>query len=387
MINVDSGLDRERRTGSGFSIDAPFLGATIFLLIIGLLAIFSVSKAMPDSGIFKKQLMFLFVGMIPAAIFALTPIQVWRRISNWLYATNLLLLLGVMFKGESGGGAQRWIDIGPLQFQPSELTKIFCVITLATFYEARKERVKEISTFILSFLHILPSLILLILQPHMGATVTVIVTWISISIIARVPWKYMLMFTAAFVAMFSVLLNMPDNPILRDYQKKRLMSLFVGDEKKDKYQQSRGEIAFGLGGYTGTGLFKGEFKNGKSVPRQHTDFIMTVVGEEGGLLGSLLLLFGFGFFFLRGWSLAVRMSDSFSQMCAFGVLTVLAFHMFVNIQMNLAIGPVMGLPLPFMSAGGTALWLCLSCAGLILGLNSQRRAGLFTENPWSDIQK
>jgi len=392
MINVDSGLDKERRGGSGFTVDTPFLAGTILLVLIGLATLFSVSRTSADPGLFKKQFMFLILGLIPMAIFALTPIMLWKRISNWLYVGNILLLLGVMFKGESGGGAQRWIDIGPLQFQPSEMTKIICVITLATFFESRKERIKDFSTFLLSLLHILPSLILVVLQPHMGATLTILVTWISICVIARVPWKFLFAFLAAFTAIFIVLLNVPDNPIVRDYHKKRIMSLVVKNEqdpdyKKQMYQQERGQIAFGIGGVTGDGYLKGSFKTARSVPQQHNNFIMTVIGEETGMIGCIVLLLGYGFFFMRGWSLAIRMSDSFSQMCAFGVLTVLAFHMIVNVQMNLAIGPVIGLWLPFISYGGTALWLCLSCVGLLIGLNSQRRQGMFTANPWSDIQK
>jgi rod shape determining protein RodA len=136
-------------------------------------------------------------------------------------------------------------------------------------------------------------------------------------------------------------------------------------------------LAFGVGGIEGTGFRNGEVKKGGFIPEQHNDFIFTVIGEEGGLIGCTLVLAGFGFFFFRAWLIMFRATEPFYKMMAVGIMGTLAFHAIVNMGMNLQILPVVGLWLPFMSYGGTAMWLCLSCVALLLNIKRHERPVLF----------
>lgn len=360
---------------SGF--DPLFVGSAIVLILFGLMAIYAVNQANPAEGMFKKQLVLLAMGIVPFLVFFLTPAQVWNRIVNFIYAVNLALLAAVLVVGSKGGGAQRWLDLGPIpQFQPSEMSKIITVITLAVFFNRRREEVGNLSTFLLSFLHVLPTLILVFLQPHLGATVTIFISWLVICFVAYVPWKHIIGFLLAMILVISV----AGAALLHGYQKERLETLFSKnkDNQKEHYQQDQAMIAIGVGGTLGQGYLKGEQRERRAVPEQRNDFIFTVIGEEGGFFGSALVMFTFALFFIRGWMLALKMSDLFARMCSIGVLTVLAFHWIVNMSMNLGIGPVIGLWLPFISYGGTALWLCLSCLGLIINLNARASEGVFS---------
>lgn len=368
----------QRRTGllkaSGF--DPLFVGSATVLVLVGLVAIYSVNQAQPALGAFKKQLLLLAIGAIPFGVFLLTPANVWNRIVNWLYALNLVLLAGVLVKGSTAGGAQRWLDIGPIQFQPSEMSKIITVITLSVFFNRRKDQTNELSTFLLSFLHVLPTLLLVFMQPHLGATITIFVSWLAICLTAQVPWRHLMGLLVALILGGSIV----GTTLLHGYQLERLGTLFSSskDNKKEHYQQDQAMIAIGVGGTLGQGFLKGEQRERRAVPEQHNDFIFTVIGEEGGFFGSALLLLAFFVFFVRGWMLSLHMGDLFGRMASIGVLSVLAFHWIVNMAMNLGIGPVVGLWLPFVSYGGTALWLCLSCVGLILNLNARAQEGVFS---------
>ncbi|MBL8059676.1 MAG: rod shape-determining protein RodA [Chthonomonas sp.] len=368
----------ERRGGllraSGF--DPLFVGATITLLLVGLVSIYSVNQAVPAIGAFKKQLLLLAIGAIPFSIFLLTPATIWNRLVNWLYALNLVMLTGVILKGSTAGGAQRWLDLGPIQFQPSEMSKIITVITLSVFFNRRRESLGEFSTFFLSFLHVLPTLLLVFLQPHLGATITIFVSWLAISLVATVPWKHIVLLLTTLVLGASIV----GTTMLQPYQLERVRTLFSSqkDNQKEHYQQDQAMIAIGVGGTLGQGYLRGEQKERRAVPEQHNDFIFTVIGEEGGFFGSALVLLAFALFFGRGWFLSLQMGDLFGRMACIGVLSVLAFHWVVNMAMNLGIGPVVGLWLPFVSYGGTALWLCLSCVGLIINLNARAQEGVFS---------
>ncbi len=153
--------------------------------------------------------------------------------------------------------------------------------------------------------------------------------------------------------------------------------MFSNDSKKGNYQTDRAEIAFGVGGVSGTGYLKGEQKMGHFIPEQNDDFIFTVIGEEGGLIGCTLVLAAYGFFFYRLWLVMFFASDPYYKMIVGGLFASLGFHMFVNIAMVLHIVPVVGLWLPFLSYGGSAMWMCMSAVALALNIRARERPILF----------
>jgi rod shape determining protein RodA len=166
--------------------------------------------------------------------------------------------------------------------------------------------------------------------------------------------------------------------LLHSYQRERIQS---GISQKDAHgrdwQTYRAEIAFGVGGALGAGYLKGEQKAGHFIPEQHDDFVITVIGEEGGLIGCTMVLAAFGFFFYRIWLIMFTASEPYYRMIAAGIFAALFFHMFVNIAMVLQLVPVVGIWLPFLSYGGTAMWLCMACVGLLLNIRRREKPLLF----------
>lgn len=347
----------------------------LLLLGVGLMSLLSVQRAQPETAVFKRQLMWLAVGAVPFAVFWLAPTNLWRKLATPLYLVNVGLLGLVLARGSMGGGAQRWLQIGPMQLQPSELSKLIAVITLSAFFANRVGREREFRVFVLSFLHIAPPLALVFLQPHLGATLVLLTIWLAVCLGAGVRWTFLAGTVVAGMVLLGAALTIPG--ILRDYQKDRVRAMFVVDEKGADYQQLRASIAFGAGGVLGTGYLKGAQRAGKFIPEQETDFIFTVVGEEGGLVGATLTLLGFGFLFFRIWWVAYGAQEPHGRMIALGLLAMFGFHAIANLGMVLGLLPVVGLWLPFLSYGGTALWLCVASIGLLLAVRREQLATRF----------
>jgi rod shape determining protein RodA len=365
----------ESRGAPARKLDWWLILSSAALLLVGVLSLYSIDAANPGTGHLPRQLLRLFVGIGPFALFLLLTPRILQRYWLAIYLVNLGMLVLVLAVGRSAGGAQRWLSLGPIDFQPSEMAKLLTVITLAAYFAGAQDRVKSLATFVVSFLHVSVPLLLIFKQPHLGASLVLLVAWLAVSLAAGVPWRFLVGAAALSTALLIAALSIPG--VFRSYQLERVMAMFGGDAQGSKYQQLRSQIAFGVGGLTGTGFLQGEQKRSGFVPEQHTDFIFTVIGEEGGLVGCSLVLLAFAVFFYRIWLIAFRATDPFFRMVASGVFAVLAFHTIVNLGMNLELLPVVGLWLPFMSYGGTAIWLCLSALGLLLNIRARERPVLF----------
>jgi rod shape determining protein RodA len=340
------------------------------LLVMGMMALYSVQQAQPATSVFVRQAMWLAVGIVPFCALWLAPVAFWRKLAFLLYLANVALLVLVLVEGREGGGAQRWLQAGPVQLQPSELSKLITVLTLSALFANRPGRERAFRTFALSFLHVAPPVALVFLQPHLGAALVLVAIWLAVCLAAGVRWTFLAGSILAGIALLAVAMTVPG--ILQEYQKERVRAMFVLDEKGADYQQLRASIAFGAGGVLGAGYLQGEQKAGRFIPEQHTDFIFTVVGEEGGLAGATLALAAFGFLFLRIWWVAYCAQDPYGRMIAFGLLGMFGFHAIANLGMNVGLLPVVGLWLPFMSYGGTALLLCLASLGLLLAVRREQ---------------
>lgn len=356
-------------------VDFLLLLAGCLLLFVGMMTLFSKSEVF-----FKKQLIYGIIGLVPFSIFAFTNPKVWMRTVNVLYVVNLLGLMAVLVKGKSINGATRWIDLpGGMQFQPSELAKLLTVITLATFFAVRQESIDKPSTFFLSLAHVGVPVFLIYKQPHLGTTLLLLTVWFAIAMTANVPSRFLWRTVATLAVLVGLVLFVPPihDKLLKGYQGDRIMGMGKNDAMGKNYQTYQAEIAFGVGSVFGTGYGKGEQKAGGHVPIQENDFIFTVIGEEGGLVGCTLVLGLFAFFFYRVWLVMFQATEPFHRMIAAGLLTVMAFHTVVNLAMVLAMLPVVGLWLPFISYGGTALWLCMASFGLLLQVRSREKPILF----------
>ncbi len=369
-----SGISHVFKTISQY--DFWLIIATLALLTFGMMSLYSIDFG-TKSIYFKKQFTFLAVGTIPFLIFLTTKPNTLRKFYPILYWFNIALLLVVMKAGtERGGEAQRWLVVGPLQFQPSELSKLLIVITLSAYWATRrKEELKTVRTFLTSFLHVALPMFLVFKQPHLGATLAIFATWLTVSIVMGAPGRFATISIAlGFIAMIAAV-NIPG--VLSPYMLDRIRGLFHPDPAKNGYQVERALITIGSGGLTGKGWRKGELTASNYVPEAQNDFIITVLGEEGGLIGCSLLLLVYGLFFFRMWLIMIRSEEHFHKGLLGGILMIFAFHTIVNLCMVMRLLPVVGLWLPFMSSGGTALWLCLACVGLVLNIKAREGVAKF----------
>jgi len=327
------------------------------LILAGLLALYSLKKSIPSSTYFTKQVMFIAIG---AGLFLgvrRLNLEAAVRFWPWVYALNVAGLLSVYFIGDTRGGATRWIEIGPLQFQPSEFAKLFLIVTLSAFYATPGRDARDWRTFLGSLAHALPIVLMVFKQPHLGGAVSLLVIWGVISMCAGARWQHILI--AISLAGTAVAFGM------RGYQLERIEGLVSGDSQGSAYQVEQSLIAFATGGLTGAGFGQGPQKISRFIPAQQTDFVFTIIGEEGGLVGSTIVLVLFVTFFYLTWWNGVRAETAMGRYVSFGVLGVLAFHTVANLGMVMGLTPVVGLWLPFMSYGGTAIMTCIMALGLL----------------------
>lgn len=346
--------------------DVWLLVATGMMILVGLATIYSVDHSRFGGAFFPRQAAFAVIGVGLLSLFSKMSQEFLRKSVPWLFAIQLVFL-GLVLVAPEKNGAHRWLDIGPLQFQPSELTKLVMILTLANFYSSRKDEVRSWKTFWQGLGIALLPIPLLLKQPHVGATASVLVIWFCISFYSGMSGRRLLM---VVLAAFALLVGVYKAPPLRaafPHIIPRIDALLgIGDEKSNKYQQQQAVLAIGNGGLLGQGYMRGERVKGAHIPEQQNDFIFTVIGEEGGLVGCLIFVGLISFFFYRAWLVGFSSPSYTGRMIAAGVLGVLGFHTIVNLGMNIGITPVIGLWLPFTSYGGTALWFCMCCVGLLL---------------------
>ncbi len=344
------------------------LGTSALLIGIGLFSIASVDAGR-GTAFAPRQMMFAVVGLVVFFVFNRVRLEHLRLLATPLYLLNLALLASVLFAGKTRGMTSRWIDIGPIQFQPSEISKLLLAITLAAYFANRKDRLRDITTYIGAILHIMPILILVYKQPHFGATMALLVMGLVACVSAGVPSKYFPITIGLIAALGAVIWFTPS--LMPDYQRGRIESKFQSlvhgqtDPRGSGYQQDQAMLAIGSGGATGSGFFRGDQKAAGVIPEQHNDFIFSVIGEEGGFFGSVLVLAIFGVFFYFVWRRVYESQTIMGRVIAASLFAVLAFHTVVNLAMVLGLGPVVGLWLPFVSYGGTALWMCMGAVGLL----------------------
>jgi len=358
-------------------LDPVLIAVSIGLTVYGLLMVYSASHQAlqtleQDAGFFmKKQLAFMMLGLIVlvlAAVFDYRLAKVYAPIVFGAVAFLLFLVLTPL--GSETAGAQRWITLFGFQFQPSEVAKVALVAMLAAYLSEirgpmRLEHVWRAAGFAL-----IP-MVLVVLQPDIGTSMVFAVVLLAMLVVAGAKAKYIgVLALAAAVALFAAFRL----GVVQEYQIARLTGFLdpANDPLRAGYNRAQAEIAIGAGGIRGTGYLSGSQTNLDFVPEQHTDFIFTVVGEEFGFLGAILLLTLYGVMLWRGFRVAMLSRDTFGSLLALGIVTMLAFQIFVNVGMTIGIMPITGIPLPFLSYGGTALITNFLGVGLLLNVHMRR---------------
>ncbi len=331
----------------------------------------------------KKQLVLMGLSLVALALGTFINYRDMVSISPWIFGVTVGLLVLVLFVGTTVGGATRWIDLGLFPLQPSEVAKVSAVLFgawLLTRSDEVPQRIWELAFFYVTFV---PPLLLIMKQPDLGTALVLLAICTGMLYFGGVSGVSVmkLVFLAVLAIAVLLLLNRYAGlPLpLEDYQVKRLTSLFNPHEDPlgTGYQVLQSKIAIGSGGTWGKGLGKGTQNKLDFIPEQHTDFIFSVVGEELGFVKTLLVLGLYAVILLRCLVIAANASDREGTLVAGGILTMFAFHLFVNLGMTMGIMPVTGMPLPFLSYGGSALLVDSFALGLVLNVGWSRHKILF----------
>jgi rod shape determining protein RodA len=360
-------------------LDPVLVLTALALTGIGLMAIYSAKlQALSEQGLspylyISRQLVALVVGIVAMAIAAVVDYRHLRTYSAVGYVGALLLLVLVITPlGTTFGGAQRWILIGGFQLQPSELAKIAVLIALAAILHESKGEPGLAHVAICLALTAVP-MGLVFLQPDLGTSIVFVWMCAIVFLVSGVKARYLVGLGIAAVGGVVAAFSMD---LIADYQLQRLTAfLQAGDPALAQgpvFQTHQSVIAIGSGQFAGKGLFQGTQTALSYVPENHTDFIFTVIGEEFGFLGASIVLGLFLVLIWRGLRIAVIAKDLFGTLLAAGVVAMLALQVFVNVGMTVGIMPVTGIPLPFVSYGGTSLIVWFVIVGLLLNVHMRR---------------
>ncbi|NLC57129.1 MAG: rod shape-determining protein RodA [Armatimonadetes bacterium] len=358
-------LQHERR------LDYWLPACALALVSLGVVAIYSATRA--DGGDFWwKQILWLLLGVGVAMVAILIDYRVLVRLSRPLYLGNLALLLAVLVMGRSVMGAQRWINLGGgFRLQPSEIAKLIMIIALAAYASTHRASLRDFWGLCKAFLYILPPMGLILKQPDLGTSLVLLAIWFGIMFVAGARVRHLAVIALAGLLSFATMWH---TGLIKDYQKQRLVSFLdpEADPRGSGWHTIQSKIAIGSGGLTGKGLLRGTQSQGGFIPEQQTDFINTVIGEELGFVGSALLLLLFFGLVYRGLRIAMECDDLAGSLIAAGIVTMFTFHAFVNLGMTVHIMPVTGIPLPFLSYGGSSMLLNLTCVAVLLNINRHR---------------
>ena len=359
-------------------LDPVLLAATLALSLIGLFMIFSATRPLLDAQNLnpyldvKKQVTALTFGVIMLLLAATFDYRFAKVYAGLIYAGMVVLLVLVRTPlGTSSLGAQRGFTLGGFQFTPSEPMKVALVIMLAAF-------LSELKTYDLSlqqvyratFIAAIP-MALVFIQPDIGTTIVLSAVLFGALIVAGArPRHLAVLALSAMVLLFGAF----QLGVIQKYQVQRLTSFLAPQNSSAdaNYNRNQSEITIGSGGITGTGYLEGIQTNLAFVPEQHTDFIFTVVGEQFGFIGALALLLLFALLLWRAFRIAVLSKDPFGTYVAAGIAAMFAIQMFVNIGMTIGIMPITGIPLPFVSYGGSSLMANFIAVGLLLNIHMRR---------------
>ncbi|KAB2879510.1 rod shape-determining protein RodA [bacterium] len=400
-------------------LDYFLLIPTLLLCGIGLLCIYSATvSGSPELQFnFTKQLFHFAIGLLLMFLVILIPIRLIDGAAISLYAITVVLLILVLATGSVRYGAQRWFALGPFSLQPSEIAKIATMICIARMLALSRVNPAHIANIIITFALTLIPMFLVMKQPDLGTALCIgcialpILYWHGISLFSIFvmfsPIATVLVhigsgysFEAFILTLFAILMilyfskrktgiilavfalniivGLSSEPLwdsLKDYQKERILN-FIEPERDTQgsgYQVRQSKIAIGAGGFSGKGLLEGTQTQLKFLPEQHTDFIFSVVGEEFGFIGAVVLLTLFGIMIFRIILIADVVDDKFASLTLIGIATLFSFQVMVNIGMTTGIMPVTGIPLPFLSYGGTALWTNLCLMGIALNISMRKK--------------
>ncbi len=339
--------------------------SVILLTCFGLIEIYSISlgRDVSELVIFKRQVFFVVIGVILVFVFSFLDHQFFKDYANWLYFLGIILLTSVLFFGTTYSHATRWLDLGYFSFQPVEIAKIIIIIFLAKLFSSKKIEKDNWRQLVWSGSLILIPFLLVLGQPDLGSAILFFVIWLTLVVVSGFNKKYLVIIFLLGVVAFAGMWNF----YFVDYQKQRILTFINPSESSldHRHNVDQSIIAVGAGGLTGSGVGFGSQSQLKFLPEVENDFIFAVIAEELGFMGVSLLLIFFSLFFYRCLVNLKKINNDFGIFLILGSVGLIFTQMFINIGMNMGIFPVIGLPLPFVSYGGSALISMFVLVGII----------------------
>jgi rod shape determining protein RodA len=360
-------------------IDFVLIATVVLLTAIGVVMIYSAThhrlevQNLPADTFAMRQVLHAGIGILAMAAVAFFDYRYARTYAFVIYMGTVVLLALVLTPlGASASGAQRWVELAGFQLQPSELAKVGIVVALAALLHERKGE-PNIATLVAALAMVAAPTLLVVAQPDLGTAI--VFPWIAfiLLLVGGTRARYLVGLAIAAVATVVAILRLD---LLEEYQLARLTA-FVDPSNAELarttlYNTNQSMIAVGSGGFAGKGLFQGTQTNLAFVPENHTDFVFTVVGEEFGFIGAVVVLGLFALLIWRGLRIAAMSKDLFGTLLACGAVAVVTLQLFINVGMTIGIAPVTGIPLPFVSYGGTSLLAAYILVGLMLNVHMRR---------------
>ena len=358
-----------------FKTDWILLVCVMLLLCVGLSVLYSLSLAgIPGESaglsVFWRQLIFVAVGFATMFFFTFFNFRNLRSQSTPIYFATLILLALVLILGRNVRGHTGWIGIGPFTLQPVEFTKLTIIIFLASFISQKKMELEETGRLFASLVLIGIAVSLVMMQRDLGSTMVLVGIWLGMTLVSGISGKKILIMVAAgAIVCFAGWFH------LQQYQKDRILNLVspsASDTQGSGYNVIQAEIAVGSGGFVGMGIGHGSQAQLNFLPEKHTDFMFASIAEELGLAGSLFVIGLFLMMFYRMYVIAKNAPDNFGYLVTVGVMLMIFIQVLVNIGMNMGVMPVTGIPLPFLSYGGSSLITVMASIGILNNIHSQK---------------
>ncbi|WP_019216923.1 rod shape-determining protein RodA [Legionella tunisiensis] len=355
-----------RLTAKSLHIDLPLLGLLLALIAFGMLILYSASNQ-NLSMVFRQSLRLVFALAI-MMLFAVIPPHKYKIWTPWIFGVGLALLIAVMLIGKIGKGAQRWLDLGLFRFQPSEIMKLAIPMMTAWYFDRKAIPIDIKSLTVAALIIFIPTL-LIAKQPDLGTAIMVAAAGLSVVFLAGISAHVLLLITTLIGLATPLLWH-----FMHDYQKQRVFTLLNPEQDPlgSGYHIIQSKIAIGSGGAFGKGWLEGSQSHLNFLPEHATDFIFAVSGEEFGFVGSSILIILFILISLRGLYIAKQAQTSFTRLLAASLAMTFFLSAFVNIGMVMGILPVVGIPLPLVSYGGTAMVTFLTSFGILMSISSHR---------------
>ena len=358
-------------TRARYVVDWGIIIPALIIISIGLVNLYSAPHQGESSNIVFVQLGWIVVGGFFMAAAILIDYRIFDRFGYIIYGVVLFLLVAVLVAGTTAMGAQRWLALGPIRVQPSDLMKIALVITLAKYLSGQRRNAPYfLRELLIPILLVGIPAFLIILEPDLGTALLVTFVGMTICFFMKIRMQSIII----FMILAAIAIPFTWKFVLKEYQKDRVETFLnpASDPKGKGYHAIQSMIAVGSGRFLGKGYMKGTQTQLKFLPEQHTDFIFSVLAEEHGFFGSLIMLTSYLALLLFGLRAASKAKEKFGVILGLGVVLIIAWHVLINIGMVTGIMPVVGVPLPFLSYGGTSLVTSMIAIGLLINISMRR---------------